>query len=456
MMKAFTFQDIFDESVLQKLTDALSVSLKANIRLCRDISSLTDSDIKIMLGESPVAGFIVEASPTAAPLSPERPEEVRTTLSLLAEQLSQLGYQTLYLKSLVNSLEDQEALHRKERSLLEELAERDSLTGLFNRRKFEEAMAQYSDRTDLSICIISADANFLKLTNDIFGHESGDIMLKMIAKIMAKLARKGWVVARCGGDEFRVLMPDIKLSSAMEYCRRVAHNCKNEHGYAFPLSVAMGAAEWQCGKETLQECFSRADEKMYQNKAELKKELDLPNYILDRLFDRQILHENVLKFTVQVVSDFARYLKLPEAQVQKVTLTARYEDIGMAQLPECFMIRGQSRSPEEQQMMREHVTRGYDMARQFEHLYQIADIILCCHENWAGNSYPRRLKGNQIPLEARIIRIINNYCYWVVPTAYGTSLSKDAAKERLIKHSGDMYDPGLVEKFIRFADKYGY
>lgn len=455
-MKACTFQDIFDEAALQKLTEALSVSLKVNIHLCRDIAALTDSDIKIMLGETPVAGFVVEAPQAAAPLSPERIDEVKNALTLLAGQLSQLGYQTLYLKSLVNSLEDQEALHKKERSLLADLAERDSLTGLYNRRKFEELMEEYSARTDLSICIISADTNFLKLTNDIFGHESGDIMLKKIAKIMAKLARNGWIVARCGGDEFRVLLPDTKLISAMDYCRRVANNCKTEHSYAFPLSVAMGAAEWQSDKETLQECFSRADEKMYKNKTELKKDLDLPNYILERLFDRQILHENILKFTVQVVSDFSRYLGLSEAQVQKATLAARYEDIGMAQLPESFMIRGQSRTQEEKQMLQGHVTRGYDMARQFEQLYQVADIILCCHENWAGNSYPRNLGGTQIPLEARIIRIANNYCYWVIPTAYGTSLSKDAARERLIKYSGDMYDPGLVEKFIRFADQYDY
>lgn len=456
MMKACTFQDIFDENVLQKLTDALSVSLRANIRLCRDISALTDSDIKIILGEAPVAGFIVEAPAADAPLSPEHIEDVRTALVLLAEQLSQLGYQTLYLKSLVNSLEDQEALHRKERSLLKDMAEKDYLTGLFNHRKFEEAMEQYSKRTDLSICIISAGANFLKLTNDIFGHESGDIMLKKIAGIMSKLARKGWIVARCGGDEFRVLLPDTKLISAMDYCRRVAHNCKNEHGYAFPLSIALGVAEWQSDRETLQECFTRADEKMYQNKAELKKELHLPDYILERLYDRQILNEDILRFSIQVAGEFSRYLRLPESQVQKITLAARYEDIGMAQLPDCFMIRGQSKTLEEQQMLQGHVTRGYDMARQFEELYQIADIILCCHENWAGNSYPRQLKGKEIPLEARIIRIANNYCYWVVPTAFGTSLSKGAARERLVKYSGDMYDPELVEKFIRFADKNGY
>lgn len=456
-MDSCTFQEIFDESALLKLTSALSVSLQADIRLCRDIASLTEDDIKISLGGMTVAGFTVGTSgDSSAPLSPERFQCIRTTLSLLAEQLSQLGYNNLYLKSLVSSLKGQEVLHQKERLILEELAERDALTGLYNRRKFEDAMEEYSTRTDLKICIISADTNFLKLTNDIFGHESGDIMLTKIASIMNKLARKGWVVARCGGDEFRVLLPDTNLISAMDYCRRVAHNCKSEHGYAFPLSVALGVAEWQSGKESLQECFSRADEKMYQNKTEIKKEMHLPDYILESLFDRQILNEKILDHTIKIVEEFSRYIGLSEKQVQQIILATRYEDIGMAQLPECFMIRGQSKTPEETAMLQGHVTRGYDMARQFEELYQIADIILCCHENWAGNSYPRRLKGYQIPLEARIIRIVNNYCYWVVPTTFGTSLSAEDSRKRLVRYSGDMYDPDLVGKFLQFIDEYGY
>lgn len=456
-MNSCTFQEIFDESALLELTSALSVSLQADICLCRDIASLTEDDIKISLGGTTVAGFTIgTSSEVSTQLSPERLQCIRTTLCLLAEQLSQLGYNNLYLKSLVNSLEGQKVLHQKERLILEELAERDALTGLYNRRKFEEAMEQYSVRTDLKICIISADTNFLKLTNDIFGHESGDIMLTKIASIMNKLARKGWVVARCGGDEFRVLLPDTKLISAMDYCRRVTHNCQSEHGYAFPLSVALGVAEWQSDKESLQECFNRADEKMYQNKTELKREMHLPDYILESLFDRQILNKEIVDYTVKTAEEFSRHIGLSEKQVQRIILTARYEDIGMAQLPECFMIRGQSKTPEETEILQGHVTRGYDMARQFEELYQIADIILCCHENWAGNSYPRQLKGYQIPLEARIVRIVNNYCYWVVPTTFGTSLSMEDARRRLVKFSGDMYDPDLVEKFLQFIDQYGY
>ena len=456
-MQTSMFENIFDEASLRELLNALSVSLQVHVSLCLDITSLTEDDIKIMLGDSLVAGLVVEEFRAASgqPLS-ERLQTAKTTLSLLAGQLSKLGYNNLYLRSLVNSLENLELLHQQEREVLETLAEKDSLTGLYNRRKFEDVMAQYAKQTDCPICIISADANYLKMTNDIFGHEAGDKLLKKIADIMHKLSKKEWLVARCGGDEFRVLLPHTKLLTAMDYCKRVTRNCRDEKSLALPLSLALGAAEWNNGSETLQECFARADEEMYQNKIVLKQEQHLLDYILERLFDRQILIEDVILQSMKLSQAFAESLGLPPEQIHKLVLVAHYEDIGMAQLPEYFMIRGQSRTEEERKILENHVKRGYEMARQFEEIYQIADIILCCHENWAGNSYPRNLKGYQIPLEARIIRIVDNYCYWTVPTPFGSNFSKEEARRRLISQSGIMYDPDLVSKFIKFIDKANY
>ena len=103
-----------------------------------------------------------------------------------------------------------------------------------------------------------------------------------------------------------------------------------------------------------------------------------------------------------------------------------------------------------------HVTHGYQIVRQFEELYGIANTILSSHENWDGNSYPKRLKGFQIPLEARILRITNNYAYWTTPTRAGTNHTKAESKERLVRFSGIIYDPELVSKFIRFIDEKEY
>lgn len=386
----------------------------------------------------------------------EQFENILSTLSLLAEHLSQLGHKNLYLKSLINSLENQEVVYQKERNILETLAERDSMTGLYNRRKFEESLERYSCQGDRQICMISADANFLKLTNDIFGHEAGDLLLKTIAKIMKDLAKSDWLVARCGGDEFRVILPDTSLETALDYCRRVARNCRHDKSLNLPLSVALGAAEWLSSKESLQDCFSRADTKMYQNKTALKHELKLPDYIMDRLYDRQILDKKVVEATSRLTCEFAIRLGFSKEQVREIGLAAHYQDIGMAKLPESSAILGQSRTKEETSQFHMHVTHGYTMARQFDELYKIADTIHCSHENWDGNSYPSGLKADQIPIEARIIHLTSDYVSLTMPSVTGGFLSKEEARLRLAQNSGVIYDPALVSKFLEFLEEKQY
>lgn len=386
----------------------------------------------------------------------EQFESILNTLSLLAEQLSQLGHKNLYLKSLINSLESQELVYQKEREFLETLAERDSMTGLYNRRKFEEIVSVYSQQRDRKICMVSADANFLKLTNDIFGHESGDLLIKTMAKILRELAKSDWLVARCGGDEFRILLPDTSLETALDYCRRVARNCRKDKSLNLPVSIALGAAEWISDTESLQDCFSRADAKMYQNKTALKHELHVHDYIMDRLYDRQILDKKVVDSTTEMTFEFALYLGFPRERAMEISMAAHYQDIGMAKLPESFVIRGQSRTEEETSQIHRHVTHGYTMARQFDELYKIADIIHCSHENWDGSSYPSGLRGGQIPIEARIIHLTSDYTSLTMPSVTGGFFSKEEARRRLAQSADTVYDPHLVSNFLTFLDERNY
>ena len=96
------------------------------------------------------------------------------------------------------------------------------------------------------------------------------------------------------------------------------------------------------------------------------------------------------------------------------------------------------------------MAKGYQIALQFEQTRHVADFILCSHENWDGGGYPRRLKGQKIPLESRLVRVVDNYVYWVTYMMRGTNLTKEQAIARLRGQAGRMYDPDVVEWFISY------
>ena len=383
-------------------------------------------------------------------ISREKFENILETLTLVADQLSQLGYYNLQQKKKISALENAESTLQKDREWLQALAERDNLTGLYNRAKFEALVQEYGVQGHRRICMVSGDANNLKLMNDIFGHEAGDMLLQAIAGKLTEIAKNSWLTARCGGDEFRVLLPDTELITAEDYCERVKRNCKSEKKLNLPLSIALGAAEWDSECESLQECFNRADKQMYENKALMKQEENVLDYILNKLYDTQYLQYEIVTKTASVAYDFAKHLGFDEEGARKVRLTAQYQDIGLIQLPEFMMIKGFSATSEEMSNRREHVAKGYQIALQFEQTRHVADFILCSHENWDGGGYPRRLKGQKIPLESRLVRVVDNYVYWVTYMMRGTNLTKEQAIARLRGQAGRMYDPDVVEWFISY------
>lgn len=385
-------------------------------------------------------------------MSQEKFENILESMSILASQLSLLGFHNLQQRQKIDALESAESTLQRAREQLQAMAERDPLTGLYNRAKFEKEMDICGMQGDRKISVISGDANHLKLMNDIFGHEAGDMLLKTIGSKLAETAKSIWMVARCGGDEFRVLLPDTELDTALDYCDRVQRNCRGVRTLNLPLSIALGAAEWEAECESLQDCFNRADSQMYENKKKMKQQENLPNYILENLYDKRYLYREVVSNTTEMAYRFALHLGFDEEGAQKVRLTAQYQDIGLIQLPEFLMIKGVSSTKEESENKREHVVKGYQMALQFDQTRRVADFILCSHENWDGNGYPRRLSGQKIPLESRIARVVDNYSYWVTQIRRGTNLTREQAVERLRKQAGQMFDPDVVEWFVKFLD----
>src|SRR3990172_8055271 len=159
-------------------------------------------------------------------------------------------------------------------SELEEMASRDELTGLHNRRHFYQAVQNelgkaLASKEPLSLMLMDLDG--LKLVNDEYGHGVGDVVLSNLGKVIVKHARGSDVAARVGGDEFGVVMPATDKRGAFALARRLWEELEQvpmyeQDGHRVMVTVSIGVSGYPWGGEDLDELLQWADADMYANK----------------------------------------------------------------------------------------------------------------------------------------------------------------------------------------------
>ena len=145
----------------------------------------------------------------------------------------------------------------------------DGLTGLYNRRYFENEIERLNKSRNLPISIIVGDLDGLKYINDNYGHKMGDRYIKKAAKSIKSNTRTADVVARIGGDEFAIILPETNASAAKDLCERIHSKCnllKKTCNLPKPLNISLGFATKVKKEESLDDIFEKADKRMYKNK----------------------------------------------------------------------------------------------------------------------------------------------------------------------------------------------
>jgi len=154
----------------------------------------------------------------------------------------------------------------EEKEKVEYMSFHDQLTGLYNRRFFEEQMIILDNPRNYPITIVMADVNNLKTVNDTFGHKVGDLLLQNVGELLSKHKRSNDIVTRWGGDEFVILMPKTSLENSKNLIERIQKDTfqmDNEYG---KTSIAFGLATKETKDQQLASIFGEAEEHMYHNK----------------------------------------------------------------------------------------------------------------------------------------------------------------------------------------------
>jgi diguanylate cyclase (GGDEF)-like protein/PAS domain S-box-containing protein len=330
------------------------------------------------------------------------------------------------------------------------LSYHDPLTGLYNRRYIEEVMDSLDIEKNLPICVVMGDVNGLKITNDVFGHASGDALLQHVARLLEKNCRAGDLIARWGGDEFVVVMPRTDLATAEDVIQKIKndHVAVNEGGLR--LSISLGCAVRQTRDNSIQASLREAEEYMYHQKLLDGKSYRnaIINTLLATLFEKSIETEEHAERMETYCHAIGRQLQLSSKEMDELSLLAILHDIGKVGISPGILKKPSALTTCEWEEMKRHPEIGYRIAQATPELAIMADFILSHHERWDGKGYPRGLKGEEIPLVCRILAVTDAYDAMTNDRIYRRAMRRQDAIDELRRNSGTQFDPSIVRLFL--------
>ncbi len=384
----------------------------------------------------------------------------------------------------------------------------DPLTGLYNRRYFEENMDREAERAlrlGQPFSLVSLDLDHLKTINDTYGHQYGDVAIKAISDVLKSKARSIDIPARIGGEEFNVLLPGVDSYGAMMAAERIRAAIE-----ATPLekignvTASIGVATFLEHSKNIFDLTELADQAMYRAKINGRNQVQMTqkqkdvnwqkiavNAFLDIISKQRVqvppeiagditarlssvsAYEKNAKEVIYSVVDIltqsynsmyqpgftksklllavklAKKMEMSKEEIDKLKIAVLLYDIGNIMIPENIFRKEDALTSDEKELIKSHpVIAARDILKPISSIQDIIPIIEKHHENWDGSGYPGKVSGEDIPLSSQIILLIDAYYALTQDRPYRKAFDVDKAIEILKQGEGTKWSPTLVEHFI--------
>ncbi len=385
----------------------------------------------------------------------------------------------------------------------------DGLSGLFNHRTGQEKLAdqlRLAERYQRNLAVVMIDVDHFKSINDRYGHPAGDAVLKTVAKLIRSNCRDVDIPVRYGGEEFLLILPEVSQEGAVVVAERIRRHVAREaivhEEIEITVTASLGVAAYPEDAENHQSLLDLADKALYMSKrlgrnqvhtasdlmfsefsigaqtaapeteapaeppaapveqddlsppAEPPKEELVPEVVemvkalASALYSKSEYNKEHHLETARFAELLARVMGLGQQQVEQIRVASLLHDVGVLSIPENIINKPGLVTEEEMDIITQHPQLGAQLLRPIQALKEICDIVENHHECWDGTGYPRGLKGEDIPLPARIVSIVDAYHAMISNRPYRPAMSKEQARQALKNGAGSQWDPFLIDIFL--------
>lgn len=371
-----------------------------------------------------------------------------------------------------------EVERQAQRDLLQ-LADYDQLTGLYNHRCLQERLAlslKEAGEKGQHLTIVLLDIDQFKYYNAVYGYQKGDEVLATIGKLLLQEMPPPFYAARYANDEFALVFPGKEKEGALKIATELkgkivqaATLCLLESHLeppSKPFALTMGSASFPDDADTALPLIRAAENDLFRAKSSQGK-ARLYQSILSEICALKIKEAfPTLQTLVALINTKDRYtyghservmsyalalaerLNLPEEDKDALRYGSYLHDLGKIEIESSLLNKDGPLNKEEWEIMKTHPVWGSELVRPLIFFQKIALILRYHHENYDGSGYPDGLKGEDIPLLARIVRLADSFDAMTTDRPYRKGLTFEEAGEELKRYTGIFYDPQLVDPFL--------
>ena len=370
------------------------------------------------------------------------------------------------------------------------LATFDRLTGVANRSALLAALfaeVERAGRYDRPLSVAFVDIDHFKAVNDSYGHAAGDLVLRGVAQTLGANLRASDMIGRYGGEEFMLILTETGVDEGAVLMEKLRTLVQREHfavegnldlSVTISIGIAGGVRDAPASRERW--CATPTPRCTPPSRSGGTRRTSSPSPTMTRGCPRAPISSAGRARAVEIgkqarsaataalaayilplphyrgqpspliasiVVEIGRQLQLPDAELDRIQVAALLHDVGKVAIPEEILEKPSALSTGEWRSVVQHPRIGQVILEQAAALKDSVPIILHHHERFAGHGYPYGLRGNEIPLGARIVAIADAYDAMIHDRPYKRAMTHDQAIAELRRHSGTQFDPDLVNLF---------